>query len=151
MNGGQWRKRGKCFCPPFPQNLTKSENIWPWLTSRHLLLGEKTGEHTHPPSSNNKGGTDIFIEWESMEAKNGNSVLAAIPPKPDQILKYLARINFKAFTTENKRHKDLTHPFSHYPLFQQLGWTDRYHSMGVNAGRFGNLTYMTSRNCFHFF
>ena len=60
------------------------------------------GEHTHPPSSNNKGGTDIFIEWESMEAKNGNSVLAAIPPKPDQILKYSARINLKAFTTEKK-------------------------------------------------
>ena len=70
------------------------------------------GEHTHPPSSNNKGGADIVIEWESMEAKNGNNVLAAIPPKPDQILKYLARTDFKAFTTENKRHKDPTHPLS---------------------------------------
>ena len=86
MNGGEWRKWEKCFRLAFPQNLYKSGTIWPGLTSRHLLQGKKHGELTHPPFSNNKGGADAFIEWESMETlEKWEKCFAAIPTKPDQI------------------------------------------------------------------
>ena len=45
-----------------------------------------------------------------VNGENGRSVFsAAIPPKLDQIWKYLARINFKAFIT-GENHGEPTHP-----------------------------------------
>lgn len=42
-------KMGKLFWLPFPQNLTKSGNIRPGLTSRHSLQEKKTQmSYTHP-------------------------------------------------------------------------------------------------------
>ena len=105
-------KKGKVFSSTIPPKLYE---IWKYLAMTNVnafTIGEKNGR-TYTSSLFQQQRGDWYIHWMGVNGgKKWDSVLAAIPPKPDQILKYLARINFKALTTENKRHKDPTHLLS---------------------------------------
>ena len=75
--------------------------------------------------------------------KNGKSVLAAIPTKPDQIWKYSTRINLKAFTTR-KKDTDVLHtpplPTPKWGLMDVIEWE--------SCRTFWEL-HLTSKYCFH--
>ena len=140
MNGGQWRKWEKCFRLAFPQNLYNSGNIWPGLTSRHLLLGEKHGEPPHPPSSNNNGGLMMhsLIGVNGGLDKMGKVFWLPFPQNLTKSGNIRPGLTSRHSLQEEKTQISYTSPS---PPKNKVG-TDRCHWMGVNAGLLG-----TSHDC----
>ena len=146
MNGVQQRKWLALFLAGIPPELVQ---IWKYLARinfKAFTTGGKTWRASTSSLFQQQWGTDdTFIDWSQWRPwKNGKSVLAAIPTKPDQIWKYLTMINLMAFTTRKKTEMSYTHPLSQHKSGDW--WMS---SNGSHFRPFWEL-HMTSKNCFQF-
>ena len=114
MNGDQQRRVFSAGIPP------KLVQIWKYVARVNFKAfttrEKKHGEPSPPPSSDNKGGTDTFIEWESTEAlEKWEKSLSWLPFPQNQTNSGNIQPRLTSrHSLQEKRHRYPTH----FPLFQ---------------------------------